>query len=198
LTAIVVFGVYDAQKEQTLPHAVEATQRDAGAHSVIDFGLHFILNKTPYVLDGISDAADLGVTSFKLFMTYKWRGNRMCSDDFIIQAMEKIARVDGLCQLHCENGDVIDYLERRGHGRGPGEAHRLSRYVPGLGGGRSDQPRHRDGPAHRLPRLRGALEHAARPRADQASSGHRTARVDGDVSAVHAAHRGRDGEVGAL
>src|SRR5215831_18034388 len=118
LTTLVVFGVYDDQKQQTLPHAVEATQRDAGANSVVDFGLHFIVNKTPYVLDGIGDAVDLGVTSFKLFMTYKWRGNRMCSDDFIIQAMEKIARVDGLCQLHCENGDVIDYLERRAMAEG--------------------------------------------------------------------------------
>jgi dihydropyrimidinase len=113
LTTLVVFGVYDDAKGETLPHAIEAIQRDAGANSVVDFGLHFILNKTPYVLDGIADAVDLGVTSFKLFMTYKWRGTRMCSDDFIIEAMEKIARAGGLCQLHCENGDVIDYLERR-------------------------------------------------------------------------------------
>ena len=118
LTSLVVFGVYDDAKQETLPHAVERTLKDAGANSVVDFGLHFILNKTPYVLDGIADAADLGVSSFKLFMTYKWRGNRMCSDDFIIQAMEKIARVDGLCQLHCENGDVIDYLERRAMAEG--------------------------------------------------------------------------------
>src|SRR5215475_6170311 len=90
----------------------------AGLTTLVVFGLHFILNKTPYVLDGIGDAVDLGVSSFKLFMTYKWRGTRMCSDDFIIQAMEKIARAGALCQLHCENGDVIDYLERRAMAEG--------------------------------------------------------------------------------
>ena len=53
----------------------------------------------------------MGVTSFKMFMTYKKRANRMCSDEFIAGAMELIAAHGGVCQLHCENGDVIVALE---------------------------------------------------------------------------------------
>ena len=113
LTTLVAFAVYDEQKGETLPHAIEALQAEAGRQSVVDFGFHYILNKTPYVLDGIADAVRLGVSSFKLFMTYKRRGTRMCSDDFILQAMERIVKAGALCQLHCENGDVLDYLERK-------------------------------------------------------------------------------------
>jgi dihydropyrimidinase len=44
-------------------------------------------------------------------MTYKKRKDRMCSDSFVCQAMEMIATGGGITQLHCENGEVIDYLE---------------------------------------------------------------------------------------
>ena len=61
----------------------------------------------------------MGVTSFKIFMTYKKRPKRMCSDEFIAQAMEKIAALGGLCQLHCENGDILYHLENKAHRRRP-------------------------------------------------------------------------------
>ena len=53
----------------------------------------------------------MGVTSFKLFMTYKKRPKRMVSDEFIAKTMERLAALGGLCQLHCENGDILCYLE---------------------------------------------------------------------------------------
>jgi len=70
-----------------------------------------ILNHEPHILDGLADARALGVTSFKLFMTYKKRPKRMVSDEFIAKTMERLAALGGLCQLHCENGDVLCYLE---------------------------------------------------------------------------------------
>ena len=48
-----------------------------------------------------------------MFMTYKTRKYRMCSDDFICQAMDVIGSHGGLTQLHCENGDVLDYLQNK-------------------------------------------------------------------------------------
>jgi dihydropyrimidinase len=81
--------------------------------SVLDFGFHFILGNQPWILEGIPEAIGLGVSSFKLFMTYKKRKTRMCSDEMIAGAMELIAAHGGLCQLHCENGDVISWLEDR-------------------------------------------------------------------------------------
>jgi dihydropyrimidinase len=55
----------------------------------------------------------LGVASFKMFMTYKRRPKRMCSDDFLCRAMERIGAAGGLAQLHAENGDVLSHLEAK-------------------------------------------------------------------------------------
>jgi dihydropyrimidinase len=113
LTTLLGFGVYDDARGETLPDAIRRLRAEGERDSVVDFGVHMILNNQPYVLDGIAEAARLGVTSFKLFMTYKKRPNRMCSDDFICRAMAAIAAAGGVTQLHCENGDVLYYLEER-------------------------------------------------------------------------------------
>jgi dihydropyrimidinase len=55
----------------------------------------------------------MGVTSYKIFMTYKKRPKRMCTDDFIAQVMERLAALGGICQLHCENGDILYHLENK-------------------------------------------------------------------------------------
>ncbi len=113
LTTLIGFGLYDDQAKEPLPHAVERLQAEVERDSVLDVGLHFILCNQPYVLEGLPRAFELGVTSYKMFMTYKKRPNRMCSDDFICRSMEAIAAHGGIAQLHCENGDVIDYLENK-------------------------------------------------------------------------------------
>jgi len=109
LTTLLPFVVCD--EGETLPKALVRLREEAQALSVLDFGFHFILNHEPAILDGIPEAVRLGVTSFKLFMTYKKRGKRMVSDEFIAKTMERLSPLGGLCQLHCENGDVLCYLE---------------------------------------------------------------------------------------
>ena len=113
LTTLIGFALYDDQTRETLPQAIRRLQAEVARQSVLDFGFHFILNNQPYILDGIGEACRLGVTSFKMFMTYKKRPNRMCSDDFVCRAMAEIARHGGVAQLHCENGDVLAYLEEK-------------------------------------------------------------------------------------
>lgn len=113
LTTVLSFVEYDAEAQETLPRALGRLREEASAQSVTDFGFHFILNNQPYILDGLAEAFRMGVTSYKLFMTYKRRPYRMCPDDFIARAMERIAALGGLCQLHCENGDVLFYLEEK-------------------------------------------------------------------------------------
>ena len=54
---------------------------------------------------------ELGIKSFKMFMTYKKRPGRMCDDDYICNAMEMVAKGGGVLQLHCESGNIIEYLE---------------------------------------------------------------------------------------
>jgi len=109
LTTLLPFVIYD--EGETLPRALARLREEAEARSVLDFGFHFILNHEPAILDGIPEAVRQGVTSFKLFMTYKKRGKRMVSDEFIAKTMERLAPLGGLCQLHCENGDILCYLE---------------------------------------------------------------------------------------
>ena len=109
LTTLVPFVV--SEEGEALPTAFARLREEAEARSVLDFGFHFILDHEPRILDGISEAFRLGVTSFKLFMTYKKRGKRMVSDEFIAKTMERLAALGGICQLHCENGDVLCYLE---------------------------------------------------------------------------------------
>lgn len=109
LTTLVPFVTYD--DGETLPKAVHRLREEAGAGSVLDFGFHFILNHEPAVLDGLAETVGLGVRSFKLFLTYKKRGKRMVSDEFLCKTMERLAPLGAVCQLHCENGDVLCYLE---------------------------------------------------------------------------------------
>ena len=109
LTTLLPFVVYDGG--ETLPAAIARLREEAEAASVLDFGFHFILNHEPRILDGLAEAVALGVTSFKLFMTYKKRPGRMVSDEFIARTMERLAPLGAICQLHCENGDILCYLE---------------------------------------------------------------------------------------
>jgi dihydropyrimidinase len=118
LTTLIAFALYDDQAKETLPHAVDRMRAEVERESVLDIGLHFILCNQPYILEGIPRAIEMGVSSFKMFMTYKKRGNRMCSDDFICRAMELIAAHGGVTQLHCENGDVLDHLENKAMAEG--------------------------------------------------------------------------------
>ena len=111
LTTLLPFVTYE--EGETLPQAIGRLREEAEAASVLDFGFHVILNHEPHILEGLPEAVGLGVRSFKLFMTYKKRPKRMVSDEFIARTMDRLAPLGGLCQLHCENGDVLCYLEDR-------------------------------------------------------------------------------------
>jgi dihydropyrimidinase len=45
-------------------------------------------------------------------MTYKKRPFRMC-DDYICKAMEMVSSGGGVLQLHCESGNIIEYLKNK-------------------------------------------------------------------------------------
>jgi dihydropyrimidinase len=109
LTTILVFTLTEGA--ETLPQSIKRQREEHERTSVLDFGYHFILPNRLSLLEGVPEAVRMGVPTFKMFMTYKKRGDRMCSDDFICRALEVIGAAHGLAQFHCENGDVIAYLE---------------------------------------------------------------------------------------
>ena len=117
LTTIIPFVGYQAPEEESLPAAIDRIQDEIRGELLTDVSLNFILLNTPYVFDSLPEAMRRGVTAYKMFMTYK-RGPLMASDDVIARAMDIIAREGGLLQLHCENGDVIEYLQSRAMAEG--------------------------------------------------------------------------------
>jgi dihydropyrimidinase len=80
--------------------------------SCLDFGIHGALFDPASQVKEIPKAFDLGVTSFKMFMTYaklKW----MTDDYWLAAAMDLIGANGGLSMVHAENGLVTDYFEDR-------------------------------------------------------------------------------------
>ena len=113
LTTLVPFGTYNVERDETLPEAINRTKEEIKASAVVDFGFHFILQNRPEILRELPRAMEMGVKSYKMFMTYKKRPYRMCDDDYICEAMELVSGGGGVMQLHCESGNIIDYLENK-------------------------------------------------------------------------------------
>jgi dihydropyrimidinase len=91
---------------------IKKCQEEGLRKSVLDFGLHGAFFDPASQIEEIPRAIDLGVTSFKMFMTYaklKW----MTDDYHLTAAMDLIAQVGGLAMVHAESGLVTDYLEDR-------------------------------------------------------------------------------------
>ncbi len=85
--------------------------------SYLDFAIHGALFDPANQVEEIPKAFNLGVTSFKMFMTYaklKW----MTDDYWLAAAMDLIGANGGLAMVHAENGLVTDYFEDRSLKRG--------------------------------------------------------------------------------
>ena len=92
-------------------------QEEGLEKSYLDFGIHGTLFDPSSQIEEIPKAFDLGVSSFKMFMTYaklKW----MTDDYYLTAAMDLIAERGGLAMVHAEDGLVTDYLEDRSLKRG--------------------------------------------------------------------------------
>lgn len=80
--------------------------------SFLDFGIHATLFDPSNQILEIPEVFKLGVTSFKMFMTYAKLG-WMTNDYHLAWAMDIISQCGGLAMVHAENGLVTDYLEDR-------------------------------------------------------------------------------------
>ncbi len=101
-----------AKPGMKLIDTIKTYQEEGLQKSYLDFGIHGALFDAPSQIEEIPKAFELGVTSFKMFMTYaklKW----MTDDYHLTAAMDLIAQCGGLAMVHAENGLVTDYLEDR-------------------------------------------------------------------------------------
>jgi len=106
-----------AKPGMKLIDTIRKYQEEGLQKSFLDFGIHGTLFDPASQIEEISRAFDLGVNSFKMFMTYaklKW----MTDDYHLTAAMDLIAECGGLAMVHAEDGLVTDYLEDRSLKRG--------------------------------------------------------------------------------
>ena len=91
---------------------IERFQEEGRRLSYLDFGVHAGILDPASQIEEIPKAFDLGVSSFKIFMTYA-KLNLMADDYQLAAAMDMIGGCGGLAMVHAENGLVGDYLEDR-------------------------------------------------------------------------------------
>ena len=97
--------------------AIEKAIAVARRVSYLDFGLHVGLFEVEKQYRQIPDAFQLGVRTFKMFMTYAKLG-RMTTDYYLAAAMDLIAKHGGMAMVHAENGLATDYLEDKFNSEG--------------------------------------------------------------------------------
>jgi dihydropyrimidinase len=115
ITTLIHFAY--AKPGMKLIDTIRKYQEDGLQKSYLDFGIHGALFDPASQVEEIPKAFDLGVSSFKMFMTYaklKW----MTDDYHLTAAMDLISEGGGLAMVHAENGLVTDYLEDRSLKRG--------------------------------------------------------------------------------
>jgi dihydropyrimidinase len=101
-----------AKPGMKLIDTIKTFKDEGGQKSYVDFGIHGTLFDPASQIEEIPKAFDLGVSSFKMFMTYaklKW----MTDDYHLTWAMDVIGQCGGLAMVHAESGLVTDYLEDR-------------------------------------------------------------------------------------
>ena len=99
-----------ARSGESLLERVESMLKHGLNHSLLDFGLHAGMFEAPRQVPEIPSVLELGVRTFKFFLTYLKQG--WYTDDYqLIKAMDMLAERGGMAMVHAENGGGIDYLE---------------------------------------------------------------------------------------
>lgn len=97
--------------ESPLPEMLKREIAFGTANAWTDFAVNAMYLPGDDIDRVVADAAELGVQTFKAYLSYYDKGN-MCEDDDLFQLMQAVARVDGLVLIHAENGRLISYLEK--------------------------------------------------------------------------------------
>ncbi len=100
------------EKGESLHSALAKRKNEAG-NSLCDYSLHMSVTSIgPETEKEIFEMVkNEGITSFKLYMAYK--GSIGMNDPEILKAMEMIKKAGGISMIHCENGDIEDFLREK-------------------------------------------------------------------------------------
>lgn len=113
VTTVVDFAVQGDQPGDRVTDAVDAYREIAGRTAVVDFGLHAGLTQaTKETIEEVPGLVSQGVTSFKLFRTYKKWG--IYTDlGFINELFPLFAGLGVVAAVHCENDEILSYLRAK-------------------------------------------------------------------------------------
>lgn len=113
VTTIIAFvGSLFASDSEYTPDVVKRFSEEGERISYLDFSAHGFFIGSVDSERAVDDLIDMGVTSFKMFMSDPYSG-MMTSDDKLLRVMGKAADAGGLVMVHAENGYAIDYLTRK-------------------------------------------------------------------------------------
>ena len=92
-------------------HQVKAYHRLADGNAAVDYGFHGVLQHVDdNVLDDMARiAAEEGITSFKVYMTYDHR----LDDADLMRVLERARQAGILIAAHCENHGIVTVLRER-------------------------------------------------------------------------------------
>lgn len=101
---------FATQPKDGLPMDILKERMDSAEKKVaIDTGFHCILtNGTKEALEQMKEIIDIGVPSFKSYMTYSGQG-LMADDATLIEAMKRVKEHNGLFGCHAENDPMSIY-----------------------------------------------------------------------------------------
>lgn len=110
-TTIVTFAPLQKQADSPLA-AVQTTHKLATGNSYCDYGFHLLMaNASPRALSELGDLKDEhGITSLKIYMTYQALQLR---DGDILSVLLEARKNHILTMIHCENGDILDWLTEK-------------------------------------------------------------------------------------
>ena len=99
-----------ARPGEGLAETVGKFIEEGKATSYTDFAIHGAMFDAKTQIKDIPKCFEMGVKSFKMFMTYAKLG-WMTDDYYLSKAMDVISDLRGLAMVHGEDGLAIDYLE---------------------------------------------------------------------------------------
>jgi dihydropyrimidinase len=97
---------------QSLTDALAEWHAKADGKASIDYGFHSVVtDMNDSVFEELATLPEQGVTSFKLFMAYKYMA--MIDDLTLIRSLEQAKKAGALVMVHAENGDAAYWLQNK-------------------------------------------------------------------------------------
>lgn len=111
ITTIIDFAVQ--QKGESLKRALDNWHSKASGKAIVDYSFHVIFRDVnDATLDEVKEVIDSGVTSFKVFTTYRKEG-LMLDDGEIVEVMKRVSSNGGLIAVHAENDGIAEANVKR-------------------------------------------------------------------------------------